>query len=91
MEVSTGPTPNWLTVWPNLEGQTAIVQMHVDLWNTAFKGSKVNGSVRKTRQLSPTHMVANFDMELSLFRETALCRFCACAADASGAQLGRRA
>lgn len=31
-----------------------IVQMHVDLWNTAFKGSTVTGAVRRTRQLSPT-------------------------------------
>jgi uncharacterized protein (TIGR02246 family) len=51
------------------EGQPAIVQMHVDLWNTAFKSSKVEGSVRKTRQLSPTLMIADFDMELSLFQQ----------------------
>jgi uncharacterized protein (TIGR02246 family) len=51
------------------EGQPAIVQMHVDLWNTAFKSSNVKGSVRKTRQLSPTLMIADFDLELSSFRE----------------------
>jgi hypothetical protein len=43
--------------------------MHVDLWHTAFKGSVLNGSIRKTRQLSPTLMIADFDLELTLFRE----------------------
>ena len=50
------------------EGQPAIVQMHVDLWNTAFKGSNVSGSVRKTRQLSPSLMIADFDMQLALLQ-----------------------
>ena len=43
-----------------------IVQMHVDLWNTAFKGSTVTGVVRRTRQLSPTLMIADFDLELKV-------------------------
>ena len=60
--------------WPDAElvdpsgfiwrGQPAIVQMHVDLWNNPFKGSVVKGSVRNTRRLSPTLMVADFDLEL---------------------------
>jgi uncharacterized protein (TIGR02246 family) len=44
----------------------AIVQMHVDLWNTAFKGSTVTGVVRRTRQLSPTVMIADFDLDLKV-------------------------
>ncbi|HXM81240.1 MAG TPA: SgcJ/EcaC family oxidoreductase [Burkholderiales bacterium] len=65
--------------WPDAElvdpsgriwnGQPAIQQMHIDLWHTAFKGSNVKGSVRKTRRLSPTLMIADFDLELALFKE----------------------
>ncbi len=65
--------------WPDAElvdpsgriwtGQAAIQQMHVDLWHTAFKGSNVKGSVRKTRRLSPTLMIADFDLDLALFKE----------------------
>jgi uncharacterized protein (TIGR02246 family) len=65
--------------WPDAElvdpsgriwtGQPAIQQMHVDLWHTAFKGSSVKGSVRKTRRLSPTLMIADFDLVLALFKE----------------------
>jgi hypothetical protein len=40
--------------------------MHVDLWNTAFKGSVVTGVVRRTRQLSPTLMIADFDLDLKV-------------------------
>jgi len=64
--------------WPDAElvdpsgmiwnGQPAIQQMHVDLWNTAFKGSNVRGTVRKTRRLGPTLMIADFDLELALPR-----------------------
>jgi hypothetical protein len=43
--------------------------MHVDLWQTAFKGSELRGSVRKTRRLSPTLMIADYDLELRLFQE----------------------
>jgi uncharacterized protein (TIGR02246 family) len=74
-----GPTLYGTGYWPDAElvdpsgniwqGQPAIVQMHVDLWHTAFKGSVLNGSIRKTRQLSPTLMIADFDLELTLFRE----------------------
>ena len=65
--------------WPDAElvdpsgmiwnGQTAIQQMHVDLWHTAFKGSNVKGSVRKTRRLGPTLVIADFDLDLALFKE----------------------
>lgn len=64
--------------WPDAElvdpsgmiwnGQPAIQQMHVDLWRTAFKGSNVRGKVRKTRRLSPTLMIADFDLDLALFK-----------------------
>ena len=62
--------------WPDAElvdpsgmiwkGQSAIQQMHVDLWQTAFKGSNLKGSVRKTRRLSPTLMIADFNLDLAL-------------------------
>src|SRR2546423_15004538 len=62
--------------WPDAElvdpsgmiwhGQPAIQQMHVDLWHTAFKGSNVTGKVRRTRRLSPTLMIADFNLDLAL-------------------------
>jgi len=65
--------------WPDAElvdptgniwnGQSAIQQMHVDLWHTAFKGSSVKGLVRRTRRLSPSLMIADFDLDLALFKE----------------------
>ncbi len=51
------------SVWND---QNGIVQMHVDLWNTAFKGSVVDGRLRKARRLSPTVLVADFDLTLKL-------------------------
>ena len=46
--------------------QNGIVQMHVDLWKAPFKGSVVDGKVRKARRLSPTVLVADFDLTLKL-------------------------
>ncbi|MDP9177382.1 MAG: SgcJ/EcaC family oxidoreductase [Gemmatimonadota bacterium] len=46
--------------------QNGIVQMHVDLWNAPFKGSVVDGKLRKARRLSPTVLVADFDLTLKL-------------------------
>jgi len=45
-------------------GGPAIVQMHIDLWNTAFKGSVVSGIVRNTRRLSPTLVIVDFNLDL---------------------------
>lgn len=50
-------------VWNDRNG---IVQMHVDLWNAPFKRSVVDGKVRKARRLSPTVLVADFDLTLKL-------------------------
>ena len=71
------PTAYGMLYWPDAElvdpsgriwhDQPAIVQMHVDLWNTGFKASVVKGTVRRTRRLSPTLMIADFDLELALF------------------------
>lgn len=46
--------------------QNGIVQMHVDLWNAPFKGSVVDGKLRKARRLSPTVLIADFDLSLKL-------------------------
>ena len=51
------------------QGRPAVQQMHVDLWHTAFRGSEVKGTVRKVRRLSPTLMIADFDLDLALFKE----------------------
>jgi uncharacterized protein (TIGR02246 family) len=50
-------------IWPDQHG---IVEMHVELWNTAFKGSVINGTVRRIRGLSPTLMIADLDLALKL-------------------------
>ncbi len=50
------------SVW---EGQPAVVQMHVDLWQGPFKGSTLRGIVRKTRILSPSLLIADLDLALS--------------------------
>jgi uncharacterized protein (TIGR02246 family) len=62
--------------WPDAElvdpsgniwnDQPSIIKMHVDLWGTAFKGSQVNGAVRRTRVLSPTLMIADFNLDLKV-------------------------
>lgn len=62
--------------WPDAElvdpsgriwdGRDAIVGMHEELWNSAFKSSRVSGSVRRVRALSPTLMIADFDFTLAL-------------------------
>ena len=46
--------------------QNGIVQMHVDLWNAPFKGSVVDGKVRKARRLNSTVLVTDFDLTLKL-------------------------
>jgi uncharacterized protein (TIGR02246 family) len=48
------------------EGQAAIVQMHVDLWKGPFQQSRIAGTVRRVRSLSPDLMIADFDLELAL-------------------------
>ena len=62
--------------WPDAElvdpsgniwsDQQSIVKMHVDLWNTAFKGSEVSGTVRRTRVLSPSLLIADFNLDLKV-------------------------
>lgn len=71
-----GPQSYGTLYWPDAElvdptgniwrGSPAIVQTHVDLWNTAFKGSALKGTVRSTRRLSPTLMIADFDLYLTV-------------------------
>ena len=71
-----GPQSYGTLYWPDAElvdpsgniwnGGPAIVQMHVDLWKTAFKGSVVGGRVRNTRRLSPTLMIVDFDLDLKV-------------------------
>jgi len=73
---SLAPQSYGTLYWPDAElvdptgriwdGQAAIVQMHVDLWKTAFKGSTVTGSIRRVRALTPTLMIADFDFILTL-------------------------
>ena len=73
---SQAPQSYGTLYWPDAElvdpsgniwsGQPAIVQMHVALWNTAFKGSEVKGVVRRTRQLAPTLMIVDFNLDLKV-------------------------
>jgi uncharacterized protein (TIGR02246 family) len=65
--------------WPEAElvdpsgvisrGKAAIVQEHVDLWAGIFKGSRIQGKVRRIRMLGPTFMMVDFDAELSGVRQ----------------------
>ena len=65
--------------WPDAElvnpsggissGQAAIVQEHVELWASIFKGSHIAGRVRRIRMLGPTFMMVDFDAELSGVRQ----------------------
>jgi uncharacterized protein (TIGR02246 family) len=52
-----------------VDGRAAIAQEHVDLWAGIFKGSRVAGKVRRVRRLDPTHIIVDFDTELSGIRE----------------------
>ena len=71
-----GPQSYGTLYWPDAElvdpsgniwnGGPAIVQMHVDLWSTAFKASAVSGTVRNTRRLSPTLMIVDFNLDLKV-------------------------
>ena len=73
---SLAPRSYGTLYWPDAElvdptgriwdGQAAIVQMHVDLWKTAFKASNVTGSIRRGRALTPTLLIADFDFILNL-------------------------
>lgn len=63
--------------WPDAElvdptgsiwnGQTAIAQMHVELWKTIFEGSSVRGAIRRARRLAPHLLLVDLDLELSGF------------------------
>ena len=73
---SQAPQSYGTLYWPDAElvdpsgniwsGQPAIVQMHKDLWDTAFKRSEVKGVVRRIRQLTPNLMIADFDLDLKV-------------------------
>jgi uncharacterized protein (TIGR02246 family) len=63
--------------WPEAElvnpsgaivsGKAAIVQEHVDLWAGPFKGSHVNGEIRRVQMLGANYMIVDFDVQLSGF------------------------
>jgi len=46
-------------VW---DGQLAIEQMHVDLWNGPASSSRVDARVRRVRVLSPTVLVVDLEV-----------------------------
>jgi len=60
--------------WPDAElvdptgaivnGKTASVQEHIDLWNGIFKGSRVTGKVRTIRMLGVNYMIVDFDVQV---------------------------
>ena len=65
--------------WPEAElvnpsgeivnGKSAIVREHVDLWAGMFKGSRVTGKVRRIQMLGTNHMMVDFDVEVSGIRQ----------------------
>lgn len=60
--------------WPDAElvdptgaiwkGREAIAQMHIDLWNGPFKGSRVKGTLRNIRRLGPHYMIVDINLAL---------------------------
>jgi uncharacterized protein (TIGR02246 family) len=61
--------------WPDAElvdptghvvsGGKAIQQEHVDLWAGPFKGSHMQGKIRRIRMLGTKYMIVDLDLELS--------------------------
>jgi hypothetical protein len=64
MARTIGRMLNWLT-GTVVDGKTAIVQEHIDLWNGIFKGSHATGKVRRIRMLGSNYMIVDFDVEVS--------------------------
>jgi hypothetical protein len=52
-----------------VDGKTAIVQEHIDLWNGIFKGSHASGRVRRIRMLGTNYMIVDFDVQVSAVHE----------------------
>jgi uncharacterized protein (TIGR02246 family) len=48
-----------------VEGKTAIVQEHIDLWSGIFKGSRATGKVRRIQMLGSDYMMGDFDIQIS--------------------------
>jgi len=51
-----------------VEGKTAIVQEHIDLWEGIFKGSRATGKVRRIQMLGSDYMMVDFDVQISNIR-----------------------
>ena len=52
-----------------LKGKSAIVQEHVDLWNGIFKGSHIQGKLRRIRMLGPNYVMVDLDLQVSNVRQ----------------------
>ena len=60
--------------WPDAElvdptgaiwdGRAAIEQMHVDLWMGPFKGTHINGKLRRIRSVEPNCLIVDLDLTL---------------------------
>jgi uncharacterized protein (TIGR02246 family) len=50
-------------------GQAAIAQMHVDLWNSVFKGSVIHGSIRRITPLDRNFLLVDVDLALTQFKQ----------------------
>ncbi len=48
-----------------VDGRSAIVKEHVDLWAGPFKGSRISGKVRRITMLGPDHMIVDFDVQVT--------------------------
>ena len=65
--------------WPDAElvnpsgkvinGKSAIVQEHVDIWAGDLKGSRATGNVRRIQLLGPNYMIVDFDVQVTGFRK----------------------
>ena len=65
--------------WPEAElvdpvgiictGKDAIVKEHVDMWAGPFKGSHIEGRVRRVQRLGENYMIVDVDLEVSGVRQ----------------------
>ena len=49
------------TIW---DGRAAIEQMHIDLWAGPFKGTHINGKLRRIRRVDANCLIVDLDLAL---------------------------
>jgi hypothetical protein len=55
--------------WIFFTGRAAIAQMHVDLWNSIFKGSMIRAAIRRIVPLDKNFVLVDVDLALTQFKQ----------------------